>query len=143
VWFTDPLGLRRSDQRAGHRSCLALGAGGGILGAIVTPGLARRFDHGRLRVAVLGVTAAADLALAAAPSPPMAALALALASAAFALWNVLSVSLRQRLAPADVLGRVNAANRTLSMTAALLGTLCGGWVAASQLAGQGALIRQG
>jgi MFS family permease len=108
---------------------LALGAGGGIIGAMVTPALARRFDHGRLRAAALGVTAIADLALAAAPSPPMAAVALALASAAFSLWNVLSVSLRQRRAPADVLGRVNAANRTLSMTAALLGTLAGGLIA--------------
>ena len=114
---------------AAYGVILALGAGGGIIGAIVTPALARRLDHGRLRVAALGLTAAADLALAAVPSPPMAALALALASAAFSLWNVLSVSLRQRRAPADVLGRVNAANRTLSMTAALLGTLAGGLIA--------------
>ena len=114
---------------AAYGVILALGAGGGIIGAVATPALARRFDHGRLRVAALGLTAAADLALAAVPSPPMAALALALASAAFSLWNVLSVSLRQRRAPTDVLGRVNAANRTLSMTAALLGTLAGGLIA--------------
>jgi MFS family permease len=114
---------------AAYGVILALGACGGIIGAIVTPALARRLDHGRLRTAALGVTAAADMALAAAPSPPMAALALALTSAAFSLWNVLSVTLRQRLAPAEVLGRVNAANRTLSMTAALLGTLAGGWIA--------------
>jgi MFS family permease len=113
----------------GYGIILALGAAGGIAGAAVTPALARRCDHGRLRVAALGVTGAADLALAAVPSPPMAALALGLASAAFALWNVLSVSLRQRLVPPDVLARVNAASRTLSMTAAPLGALAGGWIA--------------
>ncbi|HEX5287605.1 MAG TPA: hypothetical protein VFX25_01945 [Streptosporangiaceae bacterium] len=64
-----------------------------------------------MRTAALGVTAAADIALAAAPSPPMAALALALTSAAFSLWNVLSVTLRQRLAPAEVPGRAGPARR--------------------------------
>lgn len=39
------------------------------------------------------------------------------------------MSLRQRLVPSDVLGRVNAASRTLSMTAAPLGALAGGWIA--------------
>ncbi|MFB9837673.1 MFS transporter, partial [Actinoallomurus acaciae] len=45
------------------------------------------------------------------------------------LWNVLSMSLRQRLVPPEILGRVNAASRTLSMTAAPLGALAGGWIA--------------
>jgi hypothetical protein len=60
----------------------------------------------------------------------MAAVTLAAVSFAFAVWNVLSVTLRQRLVPAEFLGRVNAASRTLSMTAALAGTLSGGAIAA-------------
>jgi len=52
-------------------------------------------------------------------------------SFSFALWNVLSVTIRQRLVPAAVLGRVNAAARTLSMTAAPLGALAGGGLAAA------------
>jgi hypothetical protein len=108
---------------------LALGAGGGILGALATPALVRRFESRPLQTAALGVTAGADLALAAFPSPPMAALALGLTSTGFAVWNVLSVTMRQRQVPATLLARVNAANRTLSMTAALLGALAGGAIA--------------
>lgn len=108
---------------------LALGAGGGILGALATPALVRRFESRTLQTAALGVTAGADLALAAFPSPPMAALALGLTSTGFAVWNVLSVTMRQRQVPATLLARVNAANRTLSMTAALLGALAGGVIA--------------
>jgi MFS family permease len=108
---------------------LALGAAGGILGALATPALVRRFDSRALQFSALAVTAAADLALAAFPNPPMAALALGLASTGFAVWNVLSVTLRQRQVPAAMLGRVNAANRTLSMTAAPLGALAGGAMA--------------
>jgi hypothetical protein len=59
----------------------------------------------------------------------MAAGTLAVASFAFAVWNVLSVTLRQRLVPAEFLGRVNAASRTLSMTAAPIGALSGGALA--------------
>ena len=108
---------------------LALGAAGGILGALATPALVRRFEGRTLQVAALAVTAAADLALAAFPNPPMAALALGVVSTGFAVWNVLSVTLRQRQVPATLLGRVNAANRTLSMTAAPLGAVAGGAMA--------------
>jgi hypothetical protein len=41
------------------------------------------------------------------------------------------VTIRQRLVPAAVLGRVNAASRTLSMTAAPFGALAGGGLAAA------------
>lgn len=62
--------------------------------------------------------------------PAMAAFTLAAVSFAFAVWNVLSVTMRQRLVPGEVLGRVNAASRTLSMTASPIGALSGGAVAA-------------
>jgi predicted MFS family arabinose efflux permease len=51
-------------------------------------------------------------------------------SFAFAVWNVLSTTMRQRVVPAAVLGRVNAASRTLSMPAGPSGAVIGGVVAA-------------
>jgi hypothetical protein len=46
------------------------------------------------------------------PGAGFAAVVLSTTSFSFALWNVLSVTIRQRLVPGAVLGRVNAAARS-------------------------------
>ncbi|MFF5447857.1 MFS transporter [Streptomyces sp. NPDC012888] len=120
-----PMGV----SETGYGVMLAAGAIGGVAGAMVTPVLTRRFDRRRLQIASLATTAVLVLALAAFPHPALAALAWGGTGAAFAVWNVLSVTLRQRLVPAELLGRVNSANRTFSMAAVPLGALTGGLVA--------------
>ncbi|MGW6732453.1 MFS transporter [Streptomyces sp. NPDC055013] len=120
-----PMGV----SETGYGVMLAVGAIGGVAGALVTPVLVRRFDRRALQITAIAVTAALDLALAAFPTPALAALAWGGTGAAFAVWNVLSVTLRQRLVPAGLLGRVNSANRTLSMAAVPLGAVTGGAVA--------------
>ncbi|GLY79742.1 MFS transporter [Actinoallomurus iriomotensis] len=108
---------------------LAVGAVGGISGAAVTPLLIRRFDDRILQILALAATSASVLALAAFPVPAVTALAWGGTGFTFSLWNVLSVTMRQRLVPAELLGRVNSASRTLSSTAVPLGALAGGAVA--------------
>ncbi|MHA6618457.1 MFS transporter [Pseudonocardia sp. DLS-67] len=108
---------------------LAGGAVGGIVGAMLTAPLVRRYPQRALQVVALVVAAVGNFVLAAFPTPVLAAVVLSTTSFSFALWNVLSVTIRQRLVPAAVLGRVNAAARTLSMTAAPLGALAGGGLA--------------
>jgi MFS family permease len=120
-----PMGV----SETGYGVMLAVGAIGGVAGALVTPALVRRFDRRALQITAIAVTAALDLALAAFPTPALAALAWGGTGAAFAVWNVLSVTLRQRLVPAGLLGRVNSANRTFSMAAVPLGAVTGGAVA--------------
>ncbi|GAA3215352.1 MFS transporter [Streptomyces thermocoprophilus] len=120
-----PMGV----SETGYGVMLAVGAIGGVAGSLVTPALVRRFDRRALQIAAIAVTAALDLALAAFPTPALAALAWGGTGAAFAVWNVLSVTLRQRLVPAGLLGRVNSANRTFSMAAVPLGAVTGGAVA--------------
>jgi predicted MFS family arabinose efflux permease len=115
---------------AGFGLILAIGAVGGIAGAIVTPALIHRYSNESLQIAALATVAFSDFALAAYPTPAMAAITLTTVSFAFAVWNVLSTTLRQRLVPATVLGRVNAASRTLSMMAAPTGAIAGGALAA-------------
>ena len=78
---------------------LAVGAIGGVAGALATPALVRRFDRRALQISAIATTAALDLALAAFPTPALAALAWGGTGAAFAVWNVLSVTLRQRPSP--------------------------------------------
>ncbi|SEG75990.1 Transmembrane secretion effector [Thermomonospora echinospora] len=118
---TGPMGV--SD--AGYGLMLAIGAIGGVLGAAVTPLLTRRFPQRALQIGALAATAAIDLTLALFPTPATAALAWGGTGFAFTVWNVLSVSLRQRLVPPDLLGRVNGANRAFSMTAVPAGALAG------------------
>ncbi|GAA2838326.1 MFS family permease [Nonomuraea rubra] len=116
-------------SEGGYGVMLAAGAVGGVAGAMVTPALVRRFDRRWLQVAALAGCAAVDLALAAWPHPVTGALAWGGTGAGFAVWNVLSVTLRQREVPPELLGRVNSASRTLSMAAAPLGALAGGALA--------------
>jgi MFS family permease len=120
-----PMGL----SKTGYGVMLALGAIGGVIGAAATPLLIRRFEHRGLQVLALVMTSAGVLALAALPTPVITALVWGDTGFTFALWNVLSVTLRQRLVPPDLLGRVNSASRTLSTTAVPLGALAGGAVA--------------
>lgn len=120
-----PMGV----SETGYGIMLAVGAIGGVAGSLLTPALVRRFERRALQITAIAATAALDLALAAYPHPALAALAWGGTGAAFAVWNVLSVTLRQRLVPAELLGRVNSANRTFSMAAVPLGALTGGAVA--------------
>jgi predicted MFS family arabinose efflux permease len=115
---------------AGFGIILAVGAVGGIVGALVTPALIRRWDTRTSQTGALALTAASNLTFAAWPTPVVAAVTLSTTSLGFAVWNVLSMTMRQRLVPATVLGRVNAASRTLSMTAGPSGAVIGGVVAA-------------
>ncbi|MFI9550542.1 hypothetical protein [Nonomuraea endophytica] len=79
--------------------------------------LVARFDQRRLQISALVVCALVDLGLAAFPSAVTAAVAWGGTGAAFAVWSVVSVTLRQRLVRAEMLGRVNSANRVIGMTA--------------------------
>lgn len=60
-----------------------------------------------------------------------AVLVIVVTSGSFAILNVTVVSLRQRLAPGELLGRVVAAGRTLSFSAAAAGALLGGALTAT------------
>jgi MFS family permease len=52
-----------------------------------------------------------------------------LLGAAITVWNVVTVTLRQQLIPADRFGRVNAVYRWLGAVASAVGVALGGWVA--------------
>jgi predicted MFS family arabinose efflux permease len=63
-------------------------------------------------------------------SAPVAAAGLAITSGAFGVWAVTARTLRQRLAPPELLGRISSASMTIVMGAAPLGALAGGFIAA-------------
>lgn len=122
LYALGPIGL----SPAGYGLILAVGAIGGVLGAVVTPWLIARFDRWWLQLTGLTICAGVDLLLALFPSPATIAIAWGGTGFGFAIWNVVSISTRQRIVPSTILARVNSAARTISMTAVPLGALAGG-----------------
>jgi MFS family permease len=63
-----------------------------------------------------------------APDPAVAAVLLAGQGLAVAMWNIVTVSLRQQIVPSALLGRVNSVYRMLGWGLMPVGALAGGFV---------------
>ena len=112
----------------GYGVLLVPGAVGGIFGSLIAP----RFRRFPLRVtlscAVLASGAATWL-IAATSHPVVAGLLTAVSLGAIMVWNVLTLALRQRLIPNEMLGRVGASYRFLVFLGMPVGALIGGLLA--------------
>ena len=126
IYTIDVLGL----PAAAYGMLLAAGAGGGLLGGLAAAGITARMGPGRVLLGAGAVAAGAQLLLGVTAVPLLAAVLLAASSGAFAVWNVASVTVSQRLVPPHLLGRVMGAFRTCTMSAAALGAAAGGAAAA-------------
>ena len=108
---------------------LGTGAVGGVAGSL----LADRILAGRHHRAVVGwstaVAAGVPAMLLAGPHLWSAVAVIVLTSAAFAVVNVTAVSLRQRLTPQALLGRVTATSSTVVLGGTAAGALLGGVLA--------------
>ena len=118
---------------AGFGILLGAAAVGSVLGTVFTSRLADCFGRRGVLVASVAVAAGAQLGLALTSSPPVAAVALAVSGASAVVWNVITVALRQRLAPDHLLGRVNSAYRFAAIGAVAIGALLGGALATIDL----------
>ncbi|QDC08535.1 MFS transporter [Oceanicola sp. D3] len=111
---------------AGHGLLLAIGAAGAVLGGLLGPRV----------IARLGATGTLRLALCLMPlpffmiglgaAPALAGAALFMEAVAAILWNIVTVSWRQRIIPDALLGRVNALYRFFGWGMMPLGALAGG-----------------
>jgi MFS family permease len=120
-------GLRLSDVGVG--ALFTAGAVGGLLGSFVAAPIERAL--GRARVLLLCVTAA-GVALAAPgilPNVWVAAGAGVASGMTSVCWNVITVSLRQRIIPNELLGRVNSGYRLLGWGSMPVGAALGGVLA--------------
>ncbi|HKE98184.1 MAG TPA: MFS transporter [Actinomycetes bacterium] len=102
---------------------------GGVLGSLIAPRLERWL--GRSNVLALAIVAGATAAATPAVTSlvPLIAAAFVLSSVGVVIWNVVAVSLRQRITPDRLLGRVNAGYRLLAWGSMPLGAALGGAVA--------------
>ncbi len=97
----------------GYGLLLAVTAVGSVAGGLVSPAVTRRLGLLPSLIIAGAVDAAVFVGLGLAPDPAVAALMLAGEGFAVTMWNVVTVSLRQQVVPAPLLGRVNSVYRML------------------------------
>ena len=108
---------------------LAASAVGSVIGGLVNPLLTRHMGLLPSLVLPALVDAAAFVGIGLAPGPLAVAALLGVQGFSVTMWNVVTISLRQRIVPARLLGRVNSVYRMLGWGLMPLGALAGGFVA--------------
>ncbi|MDP2082441.1 MAG: MFS transporter [Pseudotabrizicola sp.] len=113
---------------AGHGLLLTVGAAGGVMGGLIAPAIATRLGmKASLLLALVGFGANYAI-LAVLPTIISAGVAMFVGAAASMLWNVVTVSYRQRIIPAGILGRVNSIYRFFGWGSMPFGALAGGLI---------------
>jgi len=120
-----PMGL----SEAGYGILLATLGVGSLIGTWLAVPAERRL--GRVRTLVLSVllTAATLVVPILTTSPVLVGASFAVSGVAIVLWNVITVSLRQRITPDRLLGRMNAAYRLVGWGTMPIGAFLGGALA--------------
>src|SRR5689334_15299863 len=113
----------------GYGLLLAVTAVGSVIGGLVSPAVTRRLGMLPSLIIAGAVDAAVFAGLGLAPDPAVAAVMLAGQGFAVTMWNVVTVSLRQQVVPAHLLGRVNSVYRMLGWGLMPVGALAGGFIA--------------
>jgi predicted MFS family arabinose efflux permease len=124
IFATDTLGL--SDF--GYGLLLVPGALGGIAGSLIAPRLTHFPLRRTLPIAVVGSGLSTWL-IALASSAVLVRVLSAVSLGSVMVWNVLTVALRQRLIPDEMLGRVGASYRFLVYLGMPFGAVVGGLLA--------------
>jgi MFS family permease len=122
---------------------LAAGAAGGVLGGLLGPPIARRLGNARTLKLALVLFPLPYLTIGLSSDPWTVAGALFTEMFAGLLWNVVTVSYRQRMIPDELLGRVNSLYRFIGWGTMPIGALVGGWLVtlAEPEMGRGAALR--
>ncbi|HZC52366.1 MAG TPA: MFS transporter, partial [Mycobacterium sp.] len=109
---------------------VGIGAVGGLVGGLAAAWLIRAVGSvGVVLASLLAAAAIAQAVLGLTAQAVVTAAALSVSSFAFGVWNVVTVTQRQRLTPPDLLGRVASADQTAILSASPIGALLGGLAA--------------
>jgi len=127
LFSQEVLGL----DAAGYGVLLSASAVGGLVGSIVAAPLRRRVGYARTVVGSLVLGAVTITAVSFTDVPWVAAICLAAYILHAVVWGVCVNSLRQRLVPDHLRGRVNAVSKLLGLIGLTLGAGLGGVVGAA------------
>jgi MFS family permease len=113
----------------GYGLLFATLAAGSLIGALLADPIIRRLGRSRsLLVGLLGGVGTVGVA-AVTTIPLVIAVAFLIGGLTNALWNVVAVSLRQRITPDRILGRINSSYRLVAWGTRPLGAAAGGLLA--------------
>jgi MFS family permease len=109
---------------------LLLGAAGvgSLAGNIIAPRISSRVGARRCLMASIVVSGGAYLGIYPTDAPVLVGVLLAANGFSIAVWNVVTVSLRQMIVPPHLTGRVNSVYRMLAWGGLSLGSLAGGFI---------------
>ena len=107
-------------------ACMSLGA---IAGGLGGDRLGSRFGDRRALVAAYATFGVCMVGFGLAPTAAVLALVAIVEGVAGTVWNVITVSMRQRIIPSELFGRVNSAYRWIGTGSIALGALIGGQIA--------------
>ena len=113
-----------------HGMLLTAGAAGGVVGGVLGPGWITRLGPLRALYLALVLMIVPFAILAWTSNVALVALALFVDMLGALLWNIVTVSYRQRLIPDALLGRVNALYRFFAWGMMPVGALASGWIIA-------------
>ncbi|MGR3501670.1 MFS transporter [Pseudaestuariivita sp.] len=122
----ETLGL----SAVGHGVLLTAGAAGGVVGGLLGPHVVKRLGGQRSLMLALLLMPLPYVVIAVADSAALVAVALFIEMCVALLWNIVTVSYRQRLIPDVLLGRVNSLYRFFGWGMMPAGALVGGWLVA-------------
>lgn len=129
LFARDRLGV----DDVGYGLILAGSALGGLAGSFITARVRERIGYRKTIVASLLTGAASLFALSVTTDGLLAAGLLAVYILHAVVWGICATSLRQRLVPDELRGRVNAASRVLGLLGLALGSALGGLLAVTDL----------
>ena len=124
-YASDELGV----TGGGYGVLLAVMSAGSIVGGLAGDRIASRFGTSTTIIVSYSAFAASSLVMGIWRNIPVAVAASAATSVAGTVWNVATVSLRQRIIPADLFGRVNSAYRFIGTGFITVGAGIGGFIA--------------
>ena len=107
-------------------SALAIGS---LVGSFVTPTLERRLGRARLLLVAVLTSGLVLVVPGLTANPWIVGTSFALSGVTLIAWNIVTVSLRQRIVPDQLLGRLNASYRLLAWGTQPIGALLGGILA--------------
>ena len=116
----------------GYGFLLSLMAIGSIVGGFVGDRIAQRLGAPVAMIASFGVFSTVGLIYYFMPHIWSVAIAVSVMGLAGTTWNIVTVSLRQRIIPPELFGRVNSVYRLIGTGSISLGALIGGQIAYSQ-----------
>jgi MFS family permease len=115
----------------GYGVLLTFGAIGGVASGLIGPNLVEKVGRQRSVIGCLLTFPTCFLAIGVSNSAVLVGLALTLNLFASVLWNVVTVSYRQRLIPAELLGRVNSIYRFFAWGTVPIGAIVSGALVAA------------